>query len=470
MGNNASAPAAPKVLMVYTSHSKLGETEEKTGWYLPEAAHPYHEFTKAGYTIEMASPKGGEAPLDESSIEASKEDQVALDFAEKEEYNKLWKNTKPLAECKSADYAAVFVVGGFGVMWDLPEDKDMIRLAEEIYAQGDVVSAVCHGPAALVNVKGPDGELLAKGKKVSAFTNAEEDAVSRREVVPWTNEDKYTEIGAEFVQEGAFQTCVSVSERLVTGQNPPSAGATAEAVIKLVNLKVLLTKPDANVPTLYYFDLAGRAEPIRLALAAAGVPFKDERVNGEQWAALKASGSFPTLGGQLPALKHKGAVVGQSMAILKYAGALGNMAGASPMEKLKVDELVAGIEDIFKAFIPTFKMQGDEKLAARKELGVEGGALYTELAKYEAYIEANGNGGYLVGSKMTIADCALVGTVGLISNGWLDGIEKSVCKPFPNICAVVQKVLGEPKVAEYYKDAEGDNTIFQLETFKGVIA
>merc|ERR1712032_691051 len=119
---------------------------------------------------------GGEAPLDAGSIDASKGDQVSLDFAEKEEFTSQWKSTKKLSDCKSSDYQAVFVVGGFGVMWDLPDDKDMIRLAEEIYAAGNVVSAVCHGPAALVNVKLASGELLAKGKKVTAFTNGEEDA------------------------------------------------------------------------------------------------------------------------------------------------------------------------------------------------------------------------------------------------------------------------------------------------------
>jgi putative intracellular protease/amidase len=220
------------ILMIYTSHSKLGDTDQQTGWYLPEAAHPYAEFTKAGLTVEMASPKGGEAPLDAGSVDASKEDAVSMAFNEDPKLTALWKNTKKLSDCKSSDYAAIFVVGGFGVMWDLPDDKDMIRLAEETYAAGNVVSAVCHGPAALVNVKGPDGEFLAKGKKVSAFTNAEEDAVQRRDVVPFTNEDRYNAIGATFVDGGVFQECVSVNDNFITGQNPPSAGATALAVIK----------------------------------------------------------------------------------------------------------------------------------------------------------------------------------------------------------------------------------------------
>jgi len=224
----------PKVLMIYTSHSKLGDTDEKTGWYLPEAAHPYAEFTKAGLEVEMASPKGGEAPLDASSVDASKDDAVSMAFNDDPKLSALWKSTKKLADCKSSDYAAIFVVGGFGVMWDLPDDKDMIRLAEETYAAGHVVSAVCHGPAAFVNVKGPDGELLAKGKKVSAFTNAEEDAVSRRDIVPFTNEDKYKSIGATFVDGGVFQEQVSVNENFITGQNPPSAGPTALAVIDAI--------------------------------------------------------------------------------------------------------------------------------------------------------------------------------------------------------------------------------------------
>jgi len=459
--------------MVFTSNNRLGDTGKQTGWYLPEAAHPYFEFVKAGLAVDFASPKGGEAPLDAGSIDASKGDQLSLDFNDKEEYNTLWKNTKALAVCKSADYAAIFVVGGFGVMWDLPEDKDMIRLAEEIYAQGDVVSAVCHGPAALINVKGPDGELLAKGKKVSGFTNAEEDAVQLRQVVPWTIEDKYTLIGAEFVQEGVFQSCVSVSDRLVTGQNPPSAGATAKAVISLVQLKSLLLEPREDLPTLYYFDLAGRAEPIRLTFAAAGIAYDNRLVDrATQWPALKPT--FLTHGGQLPIMKHKGVTCGQSMAILKYAGALGNMAGSSPLETLRIDELNAGIEDIFKAIIPSFSMKGDEQINNQIQIAAEGGELYKQLAKYETYLQVHGGedseGGFLVGKTMTIADCALVGTIGLLSCGWLRGMPKNVCKPFPNICAMTQKVLGHPNIVEAYKDAQGDYTIFQLETFNAAIA
>merc|ERR1712179_410920 len=135
---------------------------------------------------------------------------------------KLTRETIPIAEAKAEDYDCIFYAGGFGTMWDFPDSVESATLAGQIYDNGGVVAAVCHGPCALVNVKTKDGELLVKGKKVTAFTNAEEDAVKRREVVPWTCEDKLAEIGAEFVDGGAWQPSVQISDRLMTGQNPQS--------------------------------------------------------------------------------------------------------------------------------------------------------------------------------------------------------------------------------------------------------
>lgn len=225
------AKAAKRVLMVLTSNDKLGSTGEQTGWYLPEVAHPHKVFTDAGFQLTYASIKGGEAPLDVGSIEAS-QDEESQAFYKDEAAMKLTKETIPIAEAKASDYDVIFYAGGFGTMWDFPDSKASSDLAGQIYDNGGIVSAVCHGPSALVNIKTSDGEFLVKGKKVTAFTNAEEDAVKRREIVPWTCEDKLVERGAEFVDGGVFQESVCVSDRLMTGQNPPSAGPLAKAIVE----------------------------------------------------------------------------------------------------------------------------------------------------------------------------------------------------------------------------------------------
>lgn len=223
--------AGKRILMVLTSHNKLGETDTQTGWYLPEAAHPHYVFTEAGCTLTYASIKGGVAPLDEGSVEASKEDAGCQKYLQDEKGIGATKNTVPIADCKAEDYDAIFYVGGFGTMWDFPDNEASQKLAAAVYENGGIVSAVCHGPCALVNVKLSDGSLLVKGKKVTAFTNAEEDAVQRRSVVPFTCEDKLAEGGATFHDGGVFQSNVIVDGRLITGQNPPSADGTAKAIV-----------------------------------------------------------------------------------------------------------------------------------------------------------------------------------------------------------------------------------------------
>jgi len=221
-----------KVVMVFTNHSKLGDTDEQTGWYLPEAAHPYKVFHEAGFEISFASPKGGLAPVDLGSVDASKEDAICMKFHENAELKKMLESTEPLSKVKGSDVHAVFYVGGFGVMWDFPDDENVQRVAKEVHESGGVVSAVCHGPVALVNVKLSDGSLLVKDREVTAFSNGEEDYVSRRAVVPYTCEDKFKEVGAKYNDGGVFQSNVVVDGRLITGQNPPSAEACGRAVMK----------------------------------------------------------------------------------------------------------------------------------------------------------------------------------------------------------------------------------------------
>ena len=225
--------------MVFTNHNKLGDTTKPTGWYLPEAAHPYEVFLEAGCHVTFASPKGGVVPLDPASVDASKDDKQCMDFNNDASIKKKLEATVGLKDIKGADFDAVFYVGGFGVMGDFQDDENVQRVAKEIYEKGGVVSAVCHGPVALVNVKLSDGSLLVKDKDVTAFTNGEEDAMQCRSVVPYTCEDKFKEIGAKYSDGGVFQPNVAVADRLITGQNPPSAGICAKAVVKALIVRPL---------------------------------------------------------------------------------------------------------------------------------------------------------------------------------------------------------------------------------------
>lgn len=155
-----------------------------------------------------------------------------MEYQTGEETQKLVRNTLPLKDVKSADFDAIFFVGGFGAMWDFPGNHDVKRLAAEVYDEGGVVAAVCHGPVALLNVRLADGTLLVKDKEVTAFTNGEEDATGTRKVVPYTCEDKFTEAGAKFSDGGVFKANVKVAGRLITGQSPPSAVPCAQAVVE----------------------------------------------------------------------------------------------------------------------------------------------------------------------------------------------------------------------------------------------
>lgn len=226
--------AGKRVLVVMTSHDQLGDTGKQTGWYLPEVAHPYNVFKKEGVEMVFASPKGGAAPLDEGSIEATKDDEEAQSFCSDPVTQALYANTVALKDVDPSTFNAIFFAGGFGVMWDFPDDADVKRISEAIYNAGGIVSAVCHGPIALVNLNVPDGSFMINGIDVTGFTNEEEDAVGCRQTVPYTCQDKMTERGAKFADGGAWASHVCVSGRVITGQNPASAKATAEAVVKAI--------------------------------------------------------------------------------------------------------------------------------------------------------------------------------------------------------------------------------------------
>ncbi|KAK5108081.1 hypothetical protein LTR62_008798 [Meristemomyces frigidus] len=230
------APSTPKILIILTSHSKMGNTGNPTGWYLPEFAHPYYKFYAAGAQMTIASPKGGEAPLDPSSVEMFKEDKEAVKFLKEEEG--LWKNTRKLSEFlgKAGEFDGVFYVGGHGPMFDLATDEDSIKLIREFYEAGKVTSAVCHGPAVFVNAKLSDGSYLLHGQEVTGFSNAEEDQVGLSSAMPFMLEDKLKAAGGKYVKADEAWGVKVVSSgkngKLITGQNPSSAGAIGEAILK----------------------------------------------------------------------------------------------------------------------------------------------------------------------------------------------------------------------------------------------
>jgi len=229
-----------KVLMVVTSNDKLGKTGEQTGYYLPEAAHPYTVFHDAGVEMTWASPKGGVAPVDAGSVKAYAKDKESTDFLK----GAAKYHTKKLSDVESEKFDAIFVVGGYGVMWDLVGNKALEKIAANTYEEGGVVSGVCHGPAALVGVHLDDGSSLVKGKEVACFSNAEEDQVKRRKIVPETCEDAYGKAGAKYTKGKPWSNHVAKAGRLITGQNPMSAKSTAEAVVKSIAGKAVADKEE----------------------------------------------------------------------------------------------------------------------------------------------------------------------------------------------------------------------------------
>lgn len=213
------------ILLALTSHDDLGG-RRPTGFYVSEAAHPWRVFRNAGFAVDLVSVRGGRPPMD--GYEA--QDQTQREFASLPELAA----TRPAAEVDAVGYDAIFFVGGHGAMWDFPQDVALARLGRDIYEAGGVVAAVCHGPAALVNLTLSDGSYLIDGKEVSAFTNTEEEAVGLTGVVPFPLQTALEDHGAKHVAAPDFEPQVSVSERLVTGQNPASATLAAQEVVRLL--------------------------------------------------------------------------------------------------------------------------------------------------------------------------------------------------------------------------------------------
>jgi len=219
-----------KVLFVLTSHEKLGDTGKKTGFFLSELTHPHKVLVDAGYQIDFTSPKGGESPIDSLNLD----DPINQAFMNNATFANAIKTTLKPSDVNVEDYDAIYFAGGHGTMWDLPNNQELASITAQIYENGGVVGAVCHGPSGLVNVKFSDGSYLVDGKQVSAFTNEEEAAVELTDVVPFLLEDKLKERGAIHSSAPKFEEHVVTSERLVTGQNPASATSVGEAMLVLL--------------------------------------------------------------------------------------------------------------------------------------------------------------------------------------------------------------------------------------------
>lgn len=222
------------VLMVLTSHDQLGNTGKTTGFWLEEFAAPYYTFRDAGASITLASPKGGQPPLDPKSDDPSMQTEATHRFRADAAANATLANTVKLASIKPQDFDAVFYVGGHGPLWDLAEDADSIRLIETMHADGKVIAAVCHAPGVLRHPRGSDGRPLVAGKRVTGFTNSEEDAVQLTDVVPFLVEDMLRANGGEYSKLGDWQPYVVRDGRLITGQNPASSEPVAKAVLELL--------------------------------------------------------------------------------------------------------------------------------------------------------------------------------------------------------------------------------------------
>jgi putative intracellular protease/amidase len=221
--------------MVLTSHDILGNTGRKTGFWLEEFAAPYYAFEDAKADITIASPKGGQPPLDPKSNEPGFQTRDTRRFDQDREAQAALANTVKLSEVVPGDYDAVFYPGGHGPLWDLAEDRNSISLIERTYAAGKPVALVCHAPGVLRHVKGTDGKPLVEGKAVTGFTNSEEAAVGLTDVVPFLVEDVLTQIGGTFSAGKDWESHVVQDGRLITGQNPASSTEAARLLIEAVN-------------------------------------------------------------------------------------------------------------------------------------------------------------------------------------------------------------------------------------------
>ncbi len=223
------------ILFVVTSHAEMGKTGKPTGAWLEEVAVPYYAFVDAGYELIVASPEGGETPFDPRSLEPESQTEATKRFLEDSEARKVFSETVPLDQLPDVEFAAVFLPGGHGPMWDLAKSKTLGSILVDADRKGNPVGAVCHGPAGLLAAKDAEGKWLFAGKKLTAFSDAEERAVQLEDVVPFLLETEIVEQGGTYSRRANFTPHVVVDGMLVTGQNPPSSKDTADEIIRLLS-------------------------------------------------------------------------------------------------------------------------------------------------------------------------------------------------------------------------------------------
>jgi len=219
------------ILMVLTSHEQLGDTGKKTGFWLEEFAAPYYVFKDAGAKLTLASPKGGQPPLDPKSDEPDAQTEATRRFKADADAQRALAHTGKLAEVDAAKYDAVFYPGGHGPLWDLAQDTHSLQLIQQMLQADKTVAAVCHAPGVLWRAKGADGASVVKGKRVTGFTNDEEEASGLTQVVPFLVQDLLVESGGVYSKVANWQPHVVVDGALITGQNPASSEPAARALL-----------------------------------------------------------------------------------------------------------------------------------------------------------------------------------------------------------------------------------------------
>lgn len=225
-----------KIVMVLTSHDQLGSTSRKTGFWLEEFAAPYFVFRDAGVELALASPKGGQPPIDPKSDVPENQTPAQTRFKQDQSAQKTLSQTIKLADVKSDDYDTIFYVGGHGPMWDLVDNPDSIALIESFYNSGKPVAAVCHSSAVFHRVT-YQGQPLVKGKRVTGFTNGEEEVAGLTHVVPFLVEDELKRVGGLYEKAADWASFAVTDGRVVTGQNPASSTAGAKALLAVLGRK-----------------------------------------------------------------------------------------------------------------------------------------------------------------------------------------------------------------------------------------
>jgi len=306
-----------KILMVLTSHSQLGNTGRTTGFWLEEFAAPYFVFRDAGVELTLASPKGGQPPVDPKSDLPENQTPAMARFKKDATAQKALANTVKLADMKSEDFDTVFYVGGHGPMWDLAESPVSIALLESFYNSGKVIALVCHSPGVLRHVR-YQGEPLVKGKRLTGFTNEEEAEVGLTHVVPFLVEDELTRLGAKFEKVPNWQPFAIVDGRLITGQNPASSTSAAKALLNLLAQQPANSAATPNpldvVPDEIPFDVP-YGLPIPLAKAQAAIDAAVAEAAQRKW---KMNVAIADSGGNLVAFQRMDGAMLASIQIAEH--------------------------------------------------------------------------------------------------------------------------------------------------------